>query len=162
MHIGVNLEEFFKGSEFLDYEVLRPLSHIRGNWDLSSGTDTSFAPEENSFALELSQLIEELAKTDIPSRYHDNEDQLARYVQENFDKEIEKVGNRWVGQDYRVILQDAGFFDINERNLVQSAKGRIVAAINFGQVHYDTMELGHRKMLAVILTLILYHRYESI
>ncbi|MCU8466012.1 hypothetical protein BTO03_24905 [Vibrio parahaemolyticus] len=158
MRIGGKLDSFFEDSEFLDYEVLRPLSHIRGNWELSPGTDTLFEPEEDSFAVELSQLIEELETTDIPSRYHDNEDRLARYVQEKFDNEIEKIGNRWVGQDYRIILQDAGFFDINEQNLVQSAKGRIVAAINFGQEHYDDMEFGHRKMLAVILTLILYHR----
>lgn len=158
MCIGGKLDSFFEDSEFLDYEVLRPLSHIRGNWELSRGTDTLFEPEEDSFAMELSQLIEELEVAEIPSRYHDNEDQLARYVQEKFDKEIKTVGNRWIGQDYRIILQDAGFFDIDERNLVQSAKGRIVAAINFGQEQYDDMELGHRKMLAVILTLILYHR----
>lgn len=58
MCIGGKLDSFFEDSEFLDYEVLRPLSHIRGNWELSRGTDTLFEPEEDSFAMELSQLIE--------------------------------------------------------------------------------------------------------
>lgn len=150
---------FFERSELLDYEVLRPLSHIRGNWELSSGTgDFHFEVEDDSFAKELSDLIDELDMTEIPKRYHDNEDQLVEYVRDRFDEEIKKVGSRWVGRDYQIILQDAGFFDFNEENLVQSAKGRIIAAQKFGQSHYDEMEQGHRKMLGVILALILYHR----
>lgn len=154
--------DFFERSNYLDYEVLRPLSHIRGNWELCIGSgEYHFEDEEDSFAKELSELIDELDATDIPARYHDNEDTLAEYVRDKFDQEIKKVGNRWVGQDYRIILQDAGFFDLNEQNLVQSAKGRIVAAINFNQNHYDDMEDGHRKILAVILALILYHRSDN-
>lgn len=154
--------EFFDQSDYLDYEVLRPLSHIRGNWELYPGTDEfHFELEEDSFAKELSELIDELGATEIPDRYHDNEDTLAEYVRDKFDSEIRKVGNRWVGREYQIILQDAGFFDINEENLVQSAKGRIIAAQNFNQNHYDEMETGHRKMLAVILTLILYHRADN-
>jgi len=159
---GNNVIEFFDQSDFLDYEVLRPLSHIRGNWELSTGTDNfHFEIEEGSFAKELSELIDELDVTEIPSRYHDNEDLLAEYVRDKFNQEITKVGNRWVGSDYRITLQDGGIFDIDETNLVQSAKGRIVAAQERGQSHYDDMEYGHRKMLAVILTLVLYHRADN-
>ncbi len=151
--------EFFKQSDLFDYEVLRPLSHIRRNWELSPGQgDYHFEIEEHSFAKDISELIDELETTSIPNQYHDNEDQLAEYVRDKFNNEIKKLGNRWVGQDYQIILQDAGFFDIDEQNLVQSAKGRIITAKNYDQNHYDEMEDGHRKMLAVILTLILYHR----
>lgn len=154
--------EFFDRTELLDYEVLRPLSHIRGNWELFSGTDGyHFEVEEDSFAKELSELIDEIDGAEIPARYHDNEDKLAEYVRDKFEREIKKVGNRWVGSDYRIILQDAGFFDISEYNLVQSAKGRIISAKKYNQNHYDEMEAGHRKMLAVILTLILYHRADN-
>ncbi|MGL1957882.1 MAG: hypothetical protein OCD00_11275 [Colwellia sp.] len=154
--------DFFDRSDFLDYEVLRPLSHIRGNWELCVGSgEYHFEDEEGSFAKELSELIDELDSTEIPLRYHDNEDTLAEYVRDKFNTEIKKVGNRWVGQEYQIILQDAGFFDFNEKNLVQSAKGRIVAATKFGQNHYDDMEDGHRKILAIILALILYHRVDN-
>lgn len=149
--------EFFERSELLDYEVLRPLSHIRGDWEFILGHD-DFEDDTNSFAKELCNLIDELEVTEIPARYHDNEDILAEYVQEKFNSEIKKIGNRWVGQDYRIILQNAGFYDLDEQNLVQSAKGRIIASQNFNQNHYDEMEPGHRKMLATILSLILYHR----
>lgn len=155
--------EFFDRSNFLDYEVLRPLSHIRGNWELTTGSGKyHFEEEEDSFSKELSELIDELEATEIPIKYHDNEDILAEYVRDKFNEEIEKVGNLWVGQDYKIILQDGGFFDLNEKNLVQSAKGRIIAAMMFNQNHYDDMENGHRKMLAVILALIIYHRADNV
>jgi hypothetical protein len=151
--------EFFERSDLLDYEVLRPLSHIRGDWEFIVGSDDYLSEDEqNSFAKELIHLIDELEITEVPTCYHDNEDKLADYVQDKFNREIKKVGKRWVGQDYRIILQDAGFYDLNEQNLVQSAKGRIIAAKKFNQNHYDEMEQGHRKILAVILTLIIYHR----
>ena len=160
---GNEVIEFFYRSELLDYEVLKPLSHIRGNWELSSSFgDFHFQIEENSFAKELSELIDEIENIKIPKRYHDNEDMLSIYVQEKFNKEIKKVGKRWIGGPYKIILQDGGLFDIDEKNLVQSAKGRIIAAKIHNQNHYDDMELGHRKMLAVILTLILYHRSDNI
>jgi hypothetical protein len=149
---------FFKNSDLLDYEVLRPLSHIRSNWDLSYDSSGYFIEEPDSFGHAFNSLLNELENTDIPQRYHDNEDQLASYVQDKLDKEIEKIGNRWIGMEYQIILQDGGFFDFNEENLVQSAKGRIIAANNYDQFHYDDMENGHRKLLALVLSLILYHR----
>jgi len=154
--------EFFKYSELLDYEVLRPLSHIRGNWELMPGDGCyHFEVEDNSFAKELSELIDELDQSETPERYHDNEDNLVEYVRKRFDGKIEKVGNRWQGRDYQSILQDAGFHDYKEENFVRSAKGRIEAAKKYGQEHYDDMEQGHRKMLGLLLALIIYHR-ESV
>ena len=154
--------EFFDRSELLDYEVLKPLSHIRGNWEISTGTgDLHFEIEEDSFAKQLNSLIDELDVAEIPSRYHDNEDVLAEYARDTFNQEIRKVGSRWVGSDYRLILQDGGILDIDEQNLIQSAKGRINAAIERGQKHYDDMDSGHRQMLALVLTLVLYHRAEN-
>jgi hypothetical protein len=151
--------EFFEHSELLEYEVLRPLSHIRGNWELTSGNgDYHFEIEDDSFARELSELVDELDQTKTPKRYHDNEDNLVEYVRGRLGKEIKKVGNRWQGRDYQSILQDAGFYDFKEENLVQSAKGRIEAAQKYGQEHYDDMEQGHRKMLGLLLALIIYHR----
>ena len=150
--------DFFKNSDLLDYEVLRPLSHIRDNWDLFYDPSGYFVEEEDSFAHEFNRLIDEIENTKIPQNYHDNEDQLAIYVQEKFAGEIKKIGNRWVGMEYEIILQDGGFYDFNEENLIQSAKGRIIAANKFNQVHYDDMENGHRKLLALVLSLILYHR----
>jgi hypothetical protein len=52
------VEHFFFKSELLDCLVLRPLSHIKGNWDLTyDGTKHFFTPEENSFAEEINQLL---------------------------------------------------------------------------------------------------------
>lgn len=72
-----------------------------------------------------------------------------------------KAGKRWVGADYIIILQEGGFYDLNENNLLQAAAVRIVAAKSFDQEHYDDMEERQGKMLAVILSLILYHRFNS-
>ncbi len=81
--------EFFERSEYLDYEVLRPLSHIRGNWELSSGNgDFHFEKEEASFSKELSELIDEIDQTEIPARYHDNEDLLGEYDRDKINQEI--------------------------------------------------------------------------
>lgn len=45
------VENFFFKSELLDYLALRPLSHIKGNWDLTyDGIEHFFTTEDNSFA----------------------------------------------------------------------------------------------------------------
>lgn len=162
MRHGLDMIHFFDRSLFLDYDVLRPLSHIRANWELSAGDGAfDFLDEEDSFAKDLSLLIDELEITPTPKRYHDNEDHLAELVKRKTGSDIYKLKSRWVGQDYRIILQDGGLYDDEEKNLVQAAKGRISAAIAYGQAHYDEMEDGHRIMLAVILTLILYCRADN-
>ena len=56
------------------------------------------------------------------------------------------------------MLEQGGFNDIDEKNLVLSACGRVKAAIDRGQLHFDDMEKFHRKMLADVLAIILYHR----
>ena len=39
-----------------------------------------------------------------------------------------------------------------------AAAGRIRAAVIRGQTHFDQMEESHRRMLAALLLVILYHR----
>lgn len=152
---------FFKRSDYLDHMVLRPLSHILPNWELSWDFDKNkFKHEEDSYAEMLNDLIAELDKTSPPSKYHDNEDFLAEYVKENLNWNIEKVGNRWICGDYTSLLEQGGYGDIDEKNLVKSAAGRIQAAQKFGQDHFDDMEEGHRKILAYVLAIILYHRTD--
>jgi len=57
-----------------------------------------------------------------------------------------------------MILEQGGFHDINETELVQAATGRIQTALDLGQLHFDEMEDSHRKILAGVLCIILYHR----
>lgn len=63
-----------------------------------------------------------------------------------------------VGADYDSILEQGGFHDIDEANLVAAAAGRVRAALERGQMHWDDMEDSHRRMLAAVLSVILYHR----
>lgn len=51
----VEVSDFFKNSSLLDHMVLRPLSHIKPNWELTwSGNE--YEPEEDSFASLLNTL----------------------------------------------------------------------------------------------------------
>lgn len=154
-----SIKAFFSNCEYLDYLVLRPLSHINPNWELmwNSRAD-EYIIEDDSFADKLNQLVFELAATNPPARYHDNEDALAEYVIQSLNWNLKKIGNRWVGSNYESILEQGGFHDLDEQNLVQAATGRIWAAINRGQVHFDEMEESHQKILAAVLAIILYHR----
>lgn len=153
------MNKFFDNSEFLDYMALRPLSHIRPNWELTWDFDNcKYKDEENSFANKLNLLIDELKVIESPKKYHDNEDFLAEYVKENLKWPITKIGNKWVGEEYVLLLEQGGFGDFNEANLIKAASGRIHAAIKFGQNHFDKMEESHRKILASVISIILYHR----
>lgn len=153
--------DFFKRSDYLDYLVLRPLSHILPNWELSWDYENNkYKNEEDSYAEMLNNLIEELDKKNPPPKYHNNEDFLAEYVKKNLNWGIEKAGNRWICGDYTSILEQGGFGDIDEVNLVNAAAGRIHAARKFGQNHFDEMEEGHQKILAYVLAIILYHRTD--
>jgi len=155
------IKDFFANSELLDYLALRPLSHINGNWELIWDNEKEeYEREEDSFAGKLNDLILELARTIPPTKYHDNEDKLAEYVKEHLNWSVNKVGNRWEGEDYEVILEQGGFHDINESELVKAATGRIQAALDRGQFHFDDMEESHRKILAGVLCAILYHRMD--
>ena len=157
------MKSFFadSGADCLDREVLRPLSHIHANWELTwDDAAQRYREEEDSYARELNKLIEELDNAAPPAKYHDNEDRLAEYVRKHLNWNIQKVGNRWIGEDYAAILEQGGFHDIDEKELVMAAAGRIHAAIAFGQSHYDDMEESHRRMLAAVISVILYHRTE--
>jgi len=63
-----------------------------------------------------------------------------------------------VGDDYWSIIEQGGFVDLDEKDLVELAAGRIRAAIDRGQGHFDEMEESHRSILARVLSVIGYHR----
>lgn len=158
----VDAKEFFRQSDLVDRLALRQLSHIRGNWELTWDDDKGeYKTEEDSYAENVNQLLEELSQIAPPQKYHDNEDCLAEYVQANLNWNIQKVNGRWVGEDYAAILEQGGFDDIDEKNLVLAAAGRIEAAIAHNQLHFDEMEQSHRRMLADVLAVILYHRTDA-
>ena len=153
--------EFFKMSDCLDYLVLRPLSHINLNWELSWNYENNkYLIEEGSFAKQLNELIEEIESIKPTIKYHNNEDFLAEYVKTKFNWPVYKIGNKWICDDYAFLLEQGGFGDFDEKNLVNAASGRIHAAKKNKQNHFDDMEEGHRKILASVLAIILYHRSD--
>ncbi len=153
------MSDFFRKSTDLDWMVLRPLSHIYPYWELTWDEEKGeYETEEDSLAENINQLIKEIYRTDPPKKYHDNEDFLAEYVVKNLKWEVKKVGNRWICGDYPNLLEQGGFGDIDEKNLVKAAAGRIKAATDFGQKNFDEMEEGHKKILAYVMAIILYHR----
>jgi hypothetical protein len=146
-------------SDSLDREVLRPLSHIHANWELMwDHVRQRYKEEDDSYAKLLNELIDDLASVTPPAHYHDNEDRLAEYVREHLKWPIQKVRSQWVGANYDSIIEQGGFHDLDEKNLILAAAGRIQAAIVRGQDHYDRMERSHRRMLGAVLSIILYHR----
>ena len=150
---------FFAKSSYLDMEVLRPLSHILPYWELTwDHAEEQYSEEDESYAAVLNLLIVELSAATPPVKYHDNEDRLAQYVIKHLRWPISKVGKRWIGEDYAAIIEQGGFHDINEGDLILAAAGRIQAAIARGQLRYDDMEESHRIMLGAVLSVILYHR----
>jgi hypothetical protein len=153
------MNAFFANSLYLDTVVVRPLSHILSNWELIWDRDKErYCEEKNSYAVTLNQLFVDLSSAKPPSSYHDNEDRLAEYVVGHLKWSIRKEGKRWVGADYAAILEQSGFHDTSEQDLVIAAAGRIQAAVNRNQFHFDDMEESHRRMLGAVITIILYHR----
>ena len=158
----INTRTFLSHSALLGHLVLRQLSHIKDNWELTWAADKQeYESEEESYAESLNRLIEEIGRAPVPSRYHDNEDCLAEYVRSKLNWNIEKIGGRWVGEDYAAILEQGGLHDINEENLISAVAGRIKAAMDRNQIHFDDMEQSHRKMLSDVLAVILYHRTDQ-
>ena len=156
------VRSFFAWSDLLDHGVLRPLSHIHGNWELTWDHESRrYEHEHDSFAEKLNLLIKTLADTQPPSRYYDSEDRLAQYVVEKLKWKIRKQGNRWIGADYESILEQGGFDDIDQAELTLAAAGRIHAALARGQMRFDQMEESHARMLGAVLTIILYHRADD-
>lgn len=155
------MNEFFSDSDYLDHMVLRPLSHIRMNWELTWDRETeTYCVEDDSYAGALNDLLTELENANPPTRYHDNEDCLAKLVVEDLKWPIKKIGNRWVGADYDSILEQGGFKDVDEANLLLAAAGRIQVAKRLGQAHFDKMEASHQRRLGAVLAIIIYHRTD--
>ena len=155
------LINFFKQSELFDYMVTRPLSHIMPNWELSWDFENErFALEEDSLAEEVNILIEEIANVQPPENYHASEDALAEYVKSHLNWNIHKVKNRWISCDYEAVLNQGSLDDGEQRNLILAAAGRISAAIARKQLHFDDMECGHQRILAMVMASILYQRID--
>lgn len=152
---------FFAWSDTLDHRVLRRLSHIHPNWEITWDRQAGrYEHEPDSFAEKLNLLIDELAQTQPPPRYHDSEDSLAQYAAAHLNWNIRKRGNRWVGAEYGAILEQGGYGDIDQQELILAAAGRIQAALARGQMHLDQMEKSHAHMLCEVLAIILYHRTD--
>lgn len=148
---------FFMQSEFLDHLVLRPLSHIRPNWETTWDDELeAYAVEENSFAAELNMLVEALAQTQAPARYHDSEDRLAQFAINNLKWPLYKKNGRWFGANYEFILESGSLSDADRKELLLAAAGRIQAALARGQAHIDEMEESHRRMLGAVLCIAIY------
>ncbi len=159
-HASAEIRDFFAWSEWLDYMVFRPLSHIAPNWETSwDDIEKRYLPEPESFADDFNQVIELVATSPRPTKYHSHEDLLAENVIRNLKWRIQKKNNRWVGSDYAFILEQGAFSDMDQRNLIAAAAGRVHSALDYGQRHFDDMEDGHQKMLAALLITIIYHRH---
>ncbi|RJT28147.1 hypothetical protein D3227_34770 [Mesorhizobium waimense] len=152
------VQQFFARSDYLDTMVLRPLSHITMNWE-ASWDGESYSPEAGSFAGDLNEIIEQIADSPRPDRYHDNEDRLAERVIAELHWPIQKKGGLWVGADYQSILEQGAFSDLGQRELATAAAGRVHMALDFDQTHFDDMDDGHMAMLAGPMTIMIYHRY---
>ena len=163
-HAQDQIIAFFAWSDcVLDHLVLRPLSHITTNWELTWNPNSqSYEPEEDSFASILNETINDISKAKAPDRYHDSEDRLAEYVIEHLGWPIRKEGGRWVGADYEAILEQGGFHDVDQIDLIRAAAGRVHAALDRSQRHFDEMEESHRRMLAAVLTIIVFHRGNEV
>lgn len=156
------LLNFFSNSNELDFSVLKPLSHIHLEWELTwDPLKNKYKEEDNSFSKLLNELIFELDQAALQRNYHDNEDVIAKYVMQNLKWNIRKVKTRWTGAEYVSIMEQGSFSDSNEKNLILSAVGRIHASIVLKQNHFDDMELSHRRILAKIISIILYHRFRA-
>lgn len=151
------LRAFFAQSDYLDYMVLRPLSHITPNWETVWSADR-YELETDSFAGDLNEIIDQIAASPRPDRYHDNEDRLAERVLNELKWPIQKKGGRWVGADYQSILEQGAFRDIGQKELAIAAAGRVHMAQDYGQTHFDEMDDAHMAMLAALMTVMIYHR----
>jgi hypothetical protein len=157
---------FFEASDFLEHEVLRPLSHIRPGWELFVDPTTGrYKDEEGTFAWLFNHLIKRISKSTPPDKYHDSEDRLAEHVQTSLNWKMSKhrgiwrnaAGHRLAPNDYLVTLEQGGFKIDGIEDLIAAASGRVHAALQYGQRHFDDMERGHQVILAGVLAAILYH-----
>lgn len=154
------MHSFFSDSSYLETDTVRHLRHMDSTYELiwDSGK-RQYQEDDNIFAQLLNSLIKEIGATKPAKRYHRREDIVASYVVTRLRWAISKKEKYWVGAEYDSILEQGGFDDIDERNLVLAAAGRVMTARDHGQNHYDHMEESHRRMLGTILRVILYHRF---
>lgn len=157
LHTPELVRAFFARSDYLDYMVLRPLSHITMSWEVTWGVDR-YEPEVDSFASDLNEIIHQIAGSQRPDHYHDNEDRLAERVVTELKWPIQKKGGRWHGADYQSILEQGAFEDIGQRELAIAANGRVQMALDYGQSHFDAMDDAHMTMLSALMTIMIYHR----
>ena len=158
-HSSETVRQFFAWSNWLDSFVLRPLSHIAMNWEASWDHETKrYEPEDSSFAEDLNIVIELIVNCPRPLKYHEHEDVLVQLFMGELKWPIQKRGGRWIGADYHFMLEQGAFRDLDQNNLIVAATGRVHAALDHGQNHFDEMEDGHLNMLAALLSIIIYHR----
>ena len=156
--------EFFYKSELLDYEILRGLSHILPNWEIRWNDNTKFIIiEEDSFWNELNKLFHELdvifkSNKYIEEDYHKYEDILADYVKDNLNWNIDKINWLWNWADYRSIIEYWWFKDLNQEYLILSLYWRIQKSKFYGIYRYDDLDNWHRKMIANLISVIIYQR----
>lgn len=161
-HASTLISAFFDNSDCLDYFVLRSVSHIAPNWEATWCDQTQrYQDEDQSFAADLNVVISLIANSPRPIRYHDNEDIIAEKTLAKLKWPIQKKGTQWIGADYASILEQGAFDDISQKDLVAAAAGRVHAAIDFGQLHFDQMDNRHQNMLSELMTIIIYHRYND-
>ena len=89
------------------------------NWEVTWDADRDqYEPEVASFADDLNKVIEQIAISPRPERYHDNEDRLAERVITDLKWPIQKKGGHWHGADYQSILEQGAFRDLGQRGAV--------------------------------------------
>jgi hypothetical protein len=156
------MNSFFDDSSEFDRHVLRPLSHITPSWELIWDPNTTqYKEDSDGLGAVVNSILSEVAMAQVPANYHNNEDALAEYAKNALGWPIKKVGGRWQGADYASILEQGGFSDVNQTELVGAVAGRIAAARHFGQEHYDDMDPAHQAMLAAVVSIIVYHRINK-
>ncbi|MFT4510815.1 hypothetical protein [Caballeronia sp. 15711] len=132
-HSPEKIRDFFARSDSLDRMSLRPLSHIAPNWETQWDFEKRrYRPEPDSFADDLNFVIELLAVCRRPHKYHNLEDALAKQVIRDLKWPIQKKGGRWVGADYRFILEQGAFRDLRQKDLTTAAAGRVHTALDHG------------------------------
>ena len=153
--------DFIDCSDIFDHMVLRPLSHIRGNWELQWNYEKlEFLEEEDSFAKDLNQLLRDIADYELPCnyRYHASEDIIARLVKKHLHWNIYRDRRGfWHGAEYIWIIEQGTLYDIDQQEILKALKGRILAAIVRKQKFSD-IDSGHQAMIAGLFSIILYVR----
>lgn len=159
---------FFYRSDYLDYVVLRPLSHVAPNWELVIGGDYLFEEEDGSLAAHLNVLVEEISLI-VPSiDYHSYENNIL-YNYSNFLNKYQLKGKIWHDKStglpldkseigYMIEQGSSGQVDVPD--LVMAAAGRIATSMYYGVDHFDKLDSGHMAMLGIIITIILFRRFD--